>query len=157
MSHLAFFPRAGWVGVFLRHMPNGRVGVVFGFFSGPGGWASSFCRQKPGEQGRAPGHARPCRWSWLKLDHGFNRDLETMSYTTAHGSPCCRRGFEVEQGFRKPYITEKLKKIRKGETQDADRGGKSFLTLYEHLETRLLLCLRLYLHFRYAGWWRAWC
>ena len=93
----------------------------------------------------------------LKLDHGFNRDLETMSYTTAHGSPCCRRGFEVEQGFRKPYVTEKLKKIRKGETQDADRGGKSFLTLYEHLETRLLLCLRLYLHFRYTGWWRAWC
>jgi len=32
MSHLAFFPRAGWVGVFLRHMPNGRVGVVLDFF-----------------------------------------------------------------------------------------------------------------------------
>ena len=67
MSHLAFFPRGGWVGVFLRHMPNGRGGVVFGFFSGPGGWASSFCRQKPGGRGWAPGHARPCRRSCSPL------------------------------------------------------------------------------------------
>ena len=60
---LAFFLWAGWVGVLLRHLPNGRVGVHFGFLLGPGGWASRFCRRKPGGRGRAPGHARPCRRS----------------------------------------------------------------------------------------------
>jgi len=60
---LAFFLWAGWVGVLLRHLPNGRVGVHFGFLLGPGGWASRFCRRKPGGRGWAPGHARPCRRS----------------------------------------------------------------------------------------------
>ena len=61
--NLVFFLWAGWVGVLLRHSPNGRVGVHFVFLLGPGGWASRFCRRKPDGRGWAPGHARPCRRS----------------------------------------------------------------------------------------------
>jgi len=43
-QHLQQDHRQGRVGAhpaYSRHMPSGRVGVLFGFFSGPGGWASS--------------------------------------------------------------------------------------------------------------------
>lgn len=59
----------------------------------------------------------------LKLDHCFNRDLGTMSYTTENGASCCRKGFQIEQGFAASYIHRKVKKVLKGEIQDADRGG----------------------------------
>jgi len=81
-----------------------------------------------------------------KLDQCFNSDLGTMSYTTDHGSPCCRVGLEVEQGYKKAYVTQKLKKIKKGETLDAGRGGQSLLTLHENFGiriARILLSIRM--------------
>jgi len=52
------------------------VGVHFGFLLGPGGWASRFCRRKPGGRGWAPGHARPCRRSWRRQKRGHWRWLQ---------------------------------------------------------------------------------
>jgi len=63
-----------------------------------------------------------------KLDHFFKRDLGTMSYSTENGRPCCRKGFQIEQGFTPAYVHRKVKKILKGQTQDTDRGGARTLS-----------------------------
>jgi len=85
--NLVLFLWAGWVGVLLRHSPNGRVGVHFVFLLGPGGWASRFCRRKPGGRGWAPGHARPCRRSCglhgtCAFISSYMRQIQDMSVTT---------------------------------------------------------------------------
>ena len=66
--NLVFFLWAGWVGVLLRHSPNGRVGVHFVFFARAGrvgvgtlssktGWAWVGARARPGTPGPVGGPA----------------------------------------------------------------------------------------------------
>jgi len=77
--NLVFFLWAGWVGVLLRHSPNGRVGVHFVFCSGRAGGRRDFVVENRVGVGGRPGTPGPVGGPVAKT-YAENSDLPKRAY-----------------------------------------------------------------------------